>query len=61
MSLILLIFWIIVISSFTLLGSWYARKYNKADLLIGLYVTFVLVAQILATKISVFDLGFKTF
>jgi len=44
MSLILLIFWIIVISSFTLLGSWYARKYNKADLLIGLYVTFVLVA-----------------
>ena len=61
MSLILLIFWIIGISSFTLLGSWYARKYNKADLLIGLYVTFVLVAQILATKISVFDLGFKTF
>ena len=61
MSLTLLIFWIIGITSFTLLGSWYARKYNRADLLIGLYVTFVLVAQVLAAKISAFDLGFKTF
>lgn len=61
MNLILLIFWIIGVTSFTLLGSWYARKYNRADLLIGLYVTFVLVAQVLATKISVFDLGFGTF
>ena len=61
MNLILLIFWIISVTSFTLLGSWYARKYNRADLLIGLYVTFVLVAQVLATKISVFDLGFGTF
>jgi len=61
MSLILLVFWIIGITSFTLLGSWYARKYNKSDLLIGLYVTFVLVAQILAVKISAFDLGFYTF
>lgn len=61
MSLTLLIFWIMGITSFTLLGSWYARKYNKSDLLIGLYVTFVLVAQVLAAKISVFDLGFGTF
>ncbi len=48
-------------TSFTLLGSWYARKYNKPDLLIALYVTFVLVAQVLAVKISVFNLGFATF
>lgn len=61
MSLTLLVFWIIGITSFTLLGSWYARKYGKPDLLIGLYVAFVLVAQILAVKISVFNLGFKTF
>ncbi|KKR41000.1 MAG: Conserved hypothetical integral membrane protein [Candidatus Yanofskybacteria bacterium GW2011_GWE2_40_11] len=57
----LIIIWIIGITSFTLLGSWYARRYNKPDLLIGLYVTFILVAQILAAKISVFDLGFATF
>lgn len=61
MSLTLLIFWIIGITSFTLLGSWYAKKYNKSDLLIGLYVTFVLVAQVLAAKISAFNLGFSTF
>jgi queuosine precursor transporter len=61
MSLILLVIWIISITSFTLLGSWYAEKYNKPDLLIGLYVSFVLSAQILAAKISVFDLGFGTF
>jgi queuosine precursor transporter len=61
MSVLLLIAWIAGITSFTLLGSWYAKKYNKPDLLIGLYVTFVLVAQILAVKISVFDLGFTKF
>lgn len=61
MNLILLIIWIIGITSFTLLGSWYAKKYKKPDLLIALYVTFVLVAQILAAKVSMFDLGFKQF
>lgn len=43
------------------MGSWYAKKFNKPDLLIGLYVAFVLSAQILAVKISEFDLGFKSF
>ncbi|HNW96295.1 MAG TPA: queuosine precursor transporter [Candidatus Paceibacterota bacterium] len=61
MSILLLIAWIIGVTSFTLLGSWYARKYNRSDLLIGLYVTFILVAQILATKVAEFNLGFKTF
>jgi len=61
MNFLLLILWIIGITSFTLLGSWYAKKYNRSDLLIGLYVTFILVAQILATKVAIFDLGFKTF
>ena len=60
-NLLILILWIIGITCFTLLGSWYARKFKNADLLIGLYVTFVLVAQILAAKISAFDLGFATF
>jgi len=61
MSLILLLLWIVGITSFTVLGSWYARKFNQPDLLIGLYVTFVLVSQILASKVSAFDLGFTTF
>ncbi|PIW68094.1 hypothetical protein COW09_00320, partial [bacterium (Candidatus Moisslbacteria) CG12_big_fil_rev_8_21_14_0_65_36_11] len=61
MPILIIVFWTIGITSFTLLGSWYARKFNKPDLLIALYVTFVLVAQILAVKISVFNLAFKTF
>lgn len=61
MNLLSIVFWIIGISVFTVIGSWYARKYEKADLLIALYVTFVLTAQILAAKVSAFDLGFATF
>ncbi len=61
MNIFLIIIWIIGITCFTLIGSWYARKYNKPDLLIGLYVTFVLVSQILAAKVSAFNLGFMTF
>ncbi len=61
MSITLLILWIVGITSITLLGSFYARKFQKPDLLIGLYVTFVLVAQVLAAKISTFDLGFREF
>lgn len=50
--------WIIAISMFTVAGSYYARRYNKPDALIALYVTFILLAQIMASKIAVFDLGF---
>ncbi len=57
----LLIIWAIGVTSFTLLGSLYVRRYQRPDLLIGLYVAFVLTAQILATKIAHFDLGFATF
>ncbi len=61
MTLFLLIIWAIAVSAITLSGSWYVRKYQKPDLLIALYITFVIVAQVLAVKISEFNLGFKTF
>lgn len=53
-----LILWIIVITAFTFLGAWYARRYNRPDALIALYVTFVILSQIIATKIAEYDLGF---
>jgi uncharacterized integral membrane protein (TIGR00697 family) len=50
-----------LITAFSLFGSWYARKYDKADALVGLYVAFVLISNVLAYKIVMFDFGFVTF
>ncbi len=61
MSWALVIMWAIGVTSFTLLGSLYARRYERSDLLVGLYVAFVLTAQMLATKMAVFDLGLGHF
>ena len=55
------VLWILGITCVTLLGSWYTKRYNRSDLLIAMYVTFILVSQILAVKISEFDLGFGSF
>jgi len=57
----LIILWIILITAFSLFGSWYARKYDRTDALVGLYVAFVLISNVLAFKIATFDLGFVTF
>jgi len=59
--LTLILIWAIVISAFTIFGSWYARKYNKSDALVGLYVIFIALSQILASKIALFDFGFAQF
>jgi uncharacterized integral membrane protein (TIGR00697 family) len=48
------------ITSFTLFGAWYARRFGKPDALIGLYVVFVALSQIVAAKIAEYDLGFVT-
>ena len=56
-----LIIWAAAVTAVTVAGSLYARRYGRPDLLIGLYVTFVLVAQVLATKVASFDLGFAKF
>ena len=53
-----LIIWATLITAFTLIGAAYAKKYNRPDALIGLYVAFVLVSNIIAFKIVTFDLGF---
>ncbi len=60
-SVSLLLAWIVGVTSFTLFGSMYVRRYQRPDLLIGLYVAFVLTAQLLATKIAHIDLGFVAF
>lgn len=49
---------IVLISLFTIFGAWYARKFDTPDGLIALYVVFIALSQIMATKIAVYDLGF---
>ena len=52
--------WIIGITSFTLFGAWYARRFDRPDALVGLYAVFVALSQIMAAKIAEYDLAFIT-
>lgn len=61
MNIFLTVFWIIIVSVFSVLGAWYARRYSRADALIALYVTLVVFANIAASKTIVFDFGFVQF
>ena len=54
-------FWVLLVSVLTVFGAWYARKFGKADAIIGLYVVFILFSNLAASKISVFDFGFAQF
>lgn len=56
--MILTITAILLISLVTCIGSLYARKFRRPDALIALYVLFVALSQIIASKIAQFDLGF---
>ena len=58
MSLPLILFWILLVSSFSIVGAYYARKYNRPDALIALYVTAVIFANLTASKAVTFDFGF---
>ncbi len=60
MTLALTIFWIIIVSSFTLLAAFYAKRSGRPDALVALYVTLVLFANIAASKTVGFNLGFTT-
>ena len=59
-QLVLIVLWTVGITSFTLFGAWYARRFQKPDALIGLYVVFVALSQIIAAKVAEYDLGFTT-
>ena len=61
MELSQIVLWILVISMTTLFGSWYARRYGRPDALIGLFVAFVAISNIVAVKIAAYDLGFGTY
>ncbi|MEK6958710.1 MAG: queuosine precursor transporter [archaeon] len=46
-----LLLWILAVSVITLAGSYYAKRFSKPDMLIGLYVAFVVFSNIAAVKL----------
>lgn len=48
---------LILASALTLVGALDARKTKRSDVLIGIYVAFTLLAQVIAAKIAIFDFG----
>lgn len=61
MTLPLILLWIVIISLTTIGASYYVRKYNRPDALIGLYITLVTVANIVAQKVIEYDFGSISF
>jgi uncharacterized integral membrane protein (TIGR00697 family) len=61
MDLLIIVLWICAITLFSCFGAYYAKKYNTPDALIGLYVAFVLISNIIAFKVVAYDFGFAIF
>ncbi len=61
MQLYFIILWMAIISAVSFVGSYYVRKYNRPDAIIGLFVAFVLLSNIVAYKIAEFNLSIVTF
>src|SRR5690349_858326 len=57
MSLSLLVVWASAVAFCAVAAAWYARRFERSDALIALYVTLVLASNLLASKIVSFDLG----
>jgi len=56
MTLPLAFIWVLIISAFSVLGAYYARRFGRPDALIVFYVTTVIFSNIAASKIILFDL-----
>jgi queuosine precursor transporter len=56
MTLWLTIVWIAIVSACSLGAAWYARRFERPDALVALYVTLVIASNLVASKIIGFDL-----
>jgi len=56
MTLPLAFIWVLIISAFSVLGAYYARKFGRPDALVVFYVTTVIFSNIAASKVILFDL-----
>jgi len=60
MTLPLAVLWIALISLAALGGAWYAKKHERYDALLAIFVTLVVAANLIASKTVAFDFGFTT-
>ncbi len=58
MTLSLFVFWAVMVSLLTSAAAFYAKRYGRSEALVALYVVLILFANIIASKIIRFDLGF---
>ena len=61
MQILWVFLWMLIISAVSFVGSYYVRKHKKPDAIIGLYVAFVLLSNIVAYKIAEFNFSIVTF
>jgi len=59
--MIIILIWLVTLILASVSIPWYIRRYRRPDLAIAIYVIYLAMSQIIATKIAAFDLGFKTF
>jgi len=60
LEVLIILLWVLIITSFSFFGSWYVRKYNRSDAIIATYIAFVIISNIVAVKIAQFNLGIIT-
>lgn len=60
MTLFAALIWTALISVVAVGGAWYARKHERYDALLAVFVTLVIAANLIASKTVAFDLGFIT-
>ena len=60
MTPLLILVWIVVISLTAVGAAYYARRTERSDALLALYVTLVIASNLVASKIIGFDIGFTT-
>ncbi len=61
MTLPLILLWILIVSLTTIIASYYVKKFDRPDALIGLYITLVTIANIVAQKVIEYDFGSISF
>ena len=59
--MIIILIWLVTLILASISIPWYIRRYRRPDFAIAVYVIYLAMSQIIATKIAVFNLIFRTF